>query len=311
MSNFKYNGYQINQIIYGSSATNTTTLNNKFTNMTITTTPNAAVYANTNSSPNTIYYSINGADISTYSMAYFSESVGGGATVTTIPAWCKSIRAVLVGGGGGSQPSTLGTQYDYIQHNSGYNNPIATNRWHRYYENREHKSTPGSGGGGGAFIYISSLNVTGYQTISVSAGSAGSAADSGSSTTMTIVKNSQTSTFTAGGGSGGSSTAAGAAAVTNTIGATFTSGSGQAGAGGSGANTGGYYERKYQGSVQIYEETTGIGGGGGRDGSVNIIPQTNTGGLTYGSGSTAANTTQAVVGGATGTQGFYRIYYLS
>lgn len=310
MSNFKYNDYQINQIIYGSSAANTTTLNNKFTNMTITTTPNAAVYANTNSSPNTLYYSIDGADISTYAIANFSEGVGGG-TVTTIPAWCKSIRAVLVGGGGGSQPSTLGTQYDYYQTNSGYNNPIVTNVWNRNYENREKKTTPGSGGGGGAFIYISSLNVTGYQTISVSAGSGGSASASGTSTTMTIVKNSQTSTFTAGGGRGGSSTAAGTATITNNIGATVTSGSGQAGGGGSGANTGGYYEKKYQGTRQIYQATTGTGGTGGQDGSVNITPQTNTSGLTYGSGSSAANTTQVVVAGDAGKQGFYRIYYLS
>jgi hypothetical protein len=307
MSKFQYNGTEINNIIYGSNATNTTSINNAFTNMTITTNPSSNNYTNINSTPNTFYYSINGVDITTYSIATFVEASSG--STTNMPSWCKNIRAVLIGGGGGSTPSALGTQYDYHSNNSGYNNPIATNVFNRDYKVREHKTTPGNGGGGGAFIYISSLNVTGYQTFSLSCGTGGGASTTGGATTLTISKNSQTSTFTAGGG-GGAQTA-GAASITNNISATTLYGSGQAGGGGGGTNTGGTYQVSYQGGQQVNQAPTGTGGSGGKDGSIGITPQTQTSGLTYGIGAAASSSTTAVVAGNSGNQGFYRIYYLT
>ena len=309
MSNFKYNGTPINNIIYGSNATNTNNLNAYFVNMAISTNPSGNNHSNINSKPNTFNYSIAGTDITTYSIATFTEHGGGGAT-STIPSWCKNIRAVLVGGGGGSQGSYIpaNNQHDTYSNNSGYNSQYgATNKFYRNYESHLHRTYAGYGGGGGGFIYISSMNVTGYQSFYVSCGGGGNAASWGGNTTLTIVKNNQTSTFTAGGGGGNAE--AGGIAVTNNIGAGVHSANGQVGAGPQ--NIGGLYEVKYQGGIQQSQYTTSIGGGGGQDGSININPQTKNHGLGWGNGIYANNSYSEVVGGNVGNQGFFRIYYLT
>jgi hypothetical protein len=265
-------------------------------------------HININSRQTKLNYSIDNVDVTEYSMAIFTENAAGGTT-TTIPSWCTNIRAVLVGGGGGSQPSYIpsGNQYDYYDNNSGYNSQYgATNKFYRNYEQHLHRTYAGNGGGGGGFIYISSMDVKGYQSINVTCGGGGSDSSSGGNTILTIVKNNQTSTFTAG---GGGNVDGGVTTITNNIGAGITSANGQGG--GASQTIGGLYEVKYQGGIQSSQYTTSIGGGGGQDGSINMNPQTKNTSLTWGIGGTASNSYKDVVVGNSGNQGFYRIYYIA
>jgi hypothetical protein len=67
-----------------------------------------------NEKPNSLGYLYNGTDISQYCIAPYVES--NGTTFTSIPTWCKNIRAILIGAGGNGASGTLGShQYNNRQ----------------------------------------------------------------------------------------------------------------------------------------------------------------------------------------------------
>ena len=61
-----------------------------------------------NEKPNSLGYLYNGTDISQYCIAPYVESTG--STFTSIPSWCKNIRAILIGAGGDGGSGTSGSQ---------------------------------------------------------------------------------------------------------------------------------------------------------------------------------------------------------
>jgi len=59
-----------------------------------------------NEKPNSLGYLYNETDISQYCIAPYVES--NGTTFTSIPTWCKNIRAILIGAGGNGATGNLG-----------------------------------------------------------------------------------------------------------------------------------------------------------------------------------------------------------
>ena len=59
-----------------------------------------------NEHPNNLGYLYSGTDISQYCIAPYVES--NGTTFTSIPSWCKNIRAILIGAGGNGETGQLG-----------------------------------------------------------------------------------------------------------------------------------------------------------------------------------------------------------
>ena len=233
-----------------------------------TTTP----YNSVNEKINNMDYKIDGTDISTYMIAPYAENPSG---TVTLPAWCNSIRAVIVGGGGGG-----GAEYHNHAGNSGYDlGSGATTKFYHDYDN-DYK---GGGAGGSGFIYIS--NATNITSISAAVGDGGAvggesaASGDGGNSTLTI---NVTSIFTAGGGKKGS----------------FGTSSAAGGVGTAGTNT---ITNNLSASVINYSGTNGSGTTGGVSGAGNNATYTAKSGTTYGNGG----------GNATaGKSGYIRIYYL-
>lgn len=235
-------------------------------------------------------YKITGTDISTYSIAAYTEAVGGGS-INAVPSWCKSIRAVLMGGGGhGSNQQTQipDQQSDVDQqfnHNSGYN---GANHFQHDQINQQHVHNAypvgSGGGGGGAFIYISNLQVQGLQQFQVQAGSAAE------NTSLTLIRNGvniQAKCNT------GDQTQAGAAY--------------RAGGAGTSQYTDGYNIEGWSGqNGQAYNNNVVAGGVGG---AVNSTTHAQTGNV-YGNGGRGGDLTNAA-GGTVGNQGYFRVYYLT
>jgi len=162
-------------------------------------------YNNIDTKPSPLNYYNNGVDVSNYLIAAYVESSTNNST--TIPSWCKKIRALLVGGGGGPA-SNVGSQHIDAQianvhvheSNTGYNTTYGatskfTHHQQQYDEEQEtHIHNPdygGGGGGGGSFVYISSydLGLTGsesVQQLQVQVGVGGSLNNSGGSTILNI-----------------------------------------------------------------------------------------------------------------------------
>jgi hypothetical protein len=166
----------------------------------------APPYQNINEMPSPLGYSYQGTDISSYAVARYIELVGGQST-TTFPSWCKKIRAVIVGaGGGGGQIQQLDQQW----HNSGYNNGhSATNKF--YHNSDIHQHIDGGGGGGAGFIYINNSQVTGIQSLQAYAGTGGGLGAGGQASQLILTVNGTANQFLAGGGGGANAATAGVA----------------------------------------------------------------------------------------------------
>lgn len=60
-----------------------------------------------NEKPSALGYKYNNTDISQYCISMYVESAGS-TTFTTVPVWCKKIRAILIGGGGNGKKGQNG-----------------------------------------------------------------------------------------------------------------------------------------------------------------------------------------------------------
>jgi hypothetical protein len=258
--------------------------------------------------PNNFNYKYNGTDISTYCIAAYVESSGSN-TFSSIPAWCKNIRAILIGGGGGGSQH----YYNFDAHRN-QNNNRNNSEEHDNNNNDQHQHISGAGGGGGGFIYLKTTLVT---SVSIQVGSGGGPANPGGNTILTT----SAGTFSAYGGGGGTRT--------------VVSGISQ-GVGGDGGITtqvtNGAYNNGTAGTKtdnQTFSSTvtdrTFKGGVGGNAGTQNTYT-TNTDILNYGKGGdgvsityridssqqqwgthNAPTSTQAAT---SGSGGYYRIYFL-
>ena len=288
MSKFTYKNVDINTITNFKN-----NIVNSYFNLNATIVPSTSIVTNIDESISPqLSYSINNTDISTYSIANFIESTSG--SYSTLPSWCTSIRAVLIGGGAGGNSSQIYQQTHTVQNNSGYNNPTRTNRFHHNVTRQFDTAYSGTGGGGGAFIYISSIpNV---QSFTVTAGGAGAPATNGGSTTLQTVTTTGQFQFVAGGGlTTGGGTIQGTATA---------SGDGSSGQGG--GQLGGYVG--YNGD-QVQQTTTISNGGIGGLCGTHATYQTSL----YGAGGNGGNANQNSAGptaGTAGQTGYYRIYFL-
>jgi hypothetical protein len=318
-------GYYKNNILLTGALSNTGgVLSSYYSNITVNTNYNlgltaygGAPFTGITETPNaTSIYKINGTDISTYCIAMYIES----GTAPTMPTWCTAIRAILVGGGSIGGPTTFATNVDYqvAYNNSGYNYYYgATNTFHHYtqYNQLQHTISPGQGGGGGGFIYISNLPTSGLQSISATKGTGGTTGN-GTATTLTVVINGTTYTFTASAGTINASNVSAGGVPTITAGAPGTNSSVNGSAGAAGSGKGGYdYQYQIQAgnsTQQVYASySNAVSGVGGT-----CLSQTSTytTATTYGKGggggvSNGASAQNGVSGGY-GNDGYYRIYYL-
>lgn len=169
----------------------------------------------------------------------------------------------------------------------------------------------GSGGGGGGFVYISLADVASNRNlVKVSAGNGGIAsiqgttAGSGNATTLTISAN---TTYTAGGGAGGTKNLGGAGGTSTAptfIALTGGSSGNPGNSNGSGGTTGGTSGITSTYSTNSTILSYGVGGQGSAGSQ-------NTGGSQQNSYSQTTTTTQVVSSANSGTNGYYRIYFLT
>lgn len=106
MTNYQYNGVDINNLIQGYTTaltgynkTGTSTMGLSSTSTTFTSVVNER--------PSQFGYQINGTDISSYCIAKYNEITTSGSV--TVPSGCNFIGVLLVGGGGGAGGGTSGT----------------------------------------------------------------------------------------------------------------------------------------------------------------------------------------------------------
>jgi len=106
MTNYQYNGVDINNLIQGYTTaltgynkTGTSTMGLSSTSTTFTSVVNER--------PSQFGYQINGTDISSYCIAKYNEITTSGSV--TVPSGCNFIGILLVGGGGGAGGGTSGT----------------------------------------------------------------------------------------------------------------------------------------------------------------------------------------------------------
>jgi hypothetical protein len=112
------------------------TVNSSFTSSTSTTyttgifsTTSSSDFTNIDESPNTLYYTYQGTDVSEWCIASYVDSSTG---LGTIPSWCTNVRIILIGGGGDAQrqqnPNNnvnqdnahyISNQHDGLQNQSG------------------------------------------------------------------------------------------------------------------------------------------------------------------------------------------------
>ena len=258
---------------------------------------NQTPFNNIIESPTTLNYSITNTDISSYTIAGYISGTGGESSIT-LPSWCTKIRAVLVGGGGGGGASTLKIQIDQIQHvhNEGYNQGSFT--LYKFHHNQDvvvqtHQALVGGGsGGGGGFIYIPTCTVTGIQQLQAYAGSGGVATGSGQNTTLTMVLSNVTNVLVAGTGAGGGTTTAGGGGATQIPSQLVGQLNGFSGGNGENGN----------------QVDTAVGGGSGAVQSP-YTPNQNVYG--YGGNGGFGTAQNVSYTGDGGSQGYYRIYYLT
>lgn len=331
--------YNLNEIVqyYNNDVVTTGYTNTNLTKSTNTFT------STINEKPYLLGYKYQNTDISEYCISLYVES--SGTTYSSIPPWCKKIRAILIGGGGngkkgqdgyaGNHDVTNNVRQNVNSHNSrgyqyNYRNNTEdgnTDEWNydttvpgsvpsgrtgngtEHYDNdternygsdhRHHHGTysntdqnvntdtqvshtpyqqsgsGGGGGGGGGFIYLEDTNVV-SKTVSVSAG--GIAGD----TILTI----DTTTYNAKGGVSSSSTTGGSKGTTTGTAKINSDGTNGGDASGTTAGTGG------SSVISTYSSTLPSYGKGG-DGSKGTA------------GGVAADNA------ASGTGGYYRIYFIA
>jgi hypothetical protein len=314
MSNYKNNELPLNTIC--NSITNAN-ISNFYKGLSIPS--SSANFINgINEKPNNLGYSYENIDISEYCIAAYVES--SGTQFTSIPSWCKKIRAILVGAGGngasgakGSNQRVDAVHHNYLNEHHHKNNANQNSANHNYdydggiditynvsndennrhnntgnHNNKfNHQNTPaydvqtnGAGGGGGGGGGFIYLDTTDIVGKSLQI----QGGDSNKNTVLTI----QTTAYTALGGNNANSTTLGTAGSTQ--GTTNINGTGKSGQNGQGANNttkglGG------KAGLSIYSNTLSYGKGG--DGSDGV------GGL------------GTVIAGSSGQSGYYRIYFLT
>ena len=342
MSNYKINTNTISQICFqNDNTTYTDVSNNYFKNIKLTS--KSPTFSGTiNEKPNNSGYKYNGTDVSTFCIAPYVESEGSTAYSST-PVWCTKIRAVLVGGGGsgvvgqkGQHQWQSGTHSHYLETRQDHGNPavnsntlieknfrvnfhatvnvnhegvLGVGSWRQNDNshmvsvhvdtadtNHQTAGAGGGGGGSGAFVYIPEISLsTAGSTITLSAGA------SGQDTTLTV----GSTTYTAKKGTNATGTTKGSGGTTTTIsgatqdaGADGTNGTDApntttAGSGGAGGGS----------RITTYASSFSYGkGGNGTAGTVGTI----------GSGGVApAPPPEPSTTGIGGTNGYYRIYFLT
>jgi hypothetical protein len=254
--------------------------------------------------PNNLNYAINGVDISSYCVAAYADGVTGNLT-SSKPAWCNSIRGILIGGGGGPGYEIPAQQVDN-QHNHGHNSGYdygfgATNKFYHQNDSSDHYHNPtyyGGGGGGGGFIYIkkfASVQNIDFSATTLGAGGGG-VGQSGPNALAHIMTGGLYNLYVAYGGGGGET----------------------AGTGGSGGSTygGGTSPGTPQYTSYIYatyfDGASGSNTSGGVSGAGNApqhYPQHGQNPNGYGNGATPQTFSQNAY--PYGGQAYYRVYYLT
>jgi hypothetical protein len=153
-SNYKYKDYNISDIV---KFFNTNDVLSKFSGSGFTTGTTdmntSLVNVNTFSTDGTLLnYMTNSTDISTYAIPLYSEYTS--SSTVTIPAWCKKVRVIMIGGGGGGYAGD--NAYYQIQH-------VHTNFVKTQNNNDDVDMTigyGGYGGGSGGFLYFNNYAVT-------------------------------------------------------------------------------------------------------------------------------------------------------
>ena len=246
--------------------------------------------------PTTTNYKYQGTDISTYLIAPYVES--SGTTYSSIPSWCKNIRAVLIGGGGGGSNDIQQYNLNQVlnQQNGNHDHHVANQQGlvdkqhhHSFNQqdrnkiaalnqpaNQQNQHVGGGGGGGGGFIYLNTTQVSPNQ-FQLSLGTGGTWNTNGASTTLTI----GSTTYTAAGGNAGSQTSGGSGGSAT--------GASIAVAGSNGSTT-----------------STTSGGNAGKSGMSSTYSTISTI-QNYGCGGSGATVGANSQGGTTG---YYRIYFL-
>jgi hypothetical protein len=311
MSNYKNNELPLNTIC--NSITNAN-ISNFYKGLSILS--SSANFINgINEKPNNLGYSYDGIDISEYCIAAYVES--SGTQFTSIPSWCKKIRAILVGAGGNGASGAKGSnrRVDAVHHNylnlhHHRNNPnqnsannnqdydgtidvtynIYNNENNRHnntgnhnnkfnHQNNPayHEQTNGAGGGGGGGGGFIYLDSIDIVGKSLQIQGGGS----NKNTVLTI----QTTAYTALGGNNANSTTLGTAGSTQGTSTLNVSGRNGQGANNTTKGLGG------NAGLSIYSNTLSYGKGG--DGSDGV------GGL------------ETVIAGSSGQTGYYRIYFLT
>lgn len=280
---------------------------------------------------NTTGYKYNGVDIATYMVASFVESSTSNFSSTQIPSWCNKLRVILIGGGAGGGTA----QTSYYWGGANWNQQTARVDQHgcHYYDSdqssgrysqqtdrydydvpyngnqqapSQNTTAGGGGGGGGAFIYLPAFDVTSTKStveIQVGAGGAGGAAynrdngnldntqrNRGQAGQATILKISNANYSVAGGGGiNNNAWEAGAAGTASGIN-TGTNNPGQEG--------------------QAYINASG--GAAGVSGCSDTY-STNTTIRSYGVGGRGSDARQGTgyPAGGNGTNGYYRVYFLT
>lgn len=249
--------------------------------------------------PNAIgSYTVNGTDISTYSVAYYIDYTT--TTTATFPSWCTKTRCVMIGRGGngqGGQNSQRNWQYGYQRQAHYHKDQMLYHNQNdqdqNYFGVQNTAMAGGYGGAGGGFVYLEIA--------------------SNPSTSYTVTIQSAASTSFVGQGinsealNGGVYTQVGTTSGQVQIGANGGVGGVPSGGTGGGGNLSGSINYTVS-SSSLYSQY-GKGGGAGNGG----------GSSSYSSGNQAGiqpydNTTYAIQAGgagAGGTSGFCRVYFLT
>jgi len=251
-----------------------------------------------NEIPSDTGYNYNSTDISTYCIATWAESSSSDFSSSSIPSWCNKIRAVLIGGGGGGitgpNANSYDTNTDYThnvvnhQHDHGTSHYGNDNDIQSQPHNHTTYHNGGGGGGGGGFIYLSTYDITNTKSnVNISLGKGGTANTAGGNTQISL---STTKSYTVGGGGSG------------------TSGTVTGGSAGTAPSTDYYVTTSVSGKKGSngYSENGGSGSSIGDD-ALNIINDSTI--KTYGKGGNGTATSG--IAGGSGTNGYYRIYFLS
>ena len=234
-------------------------------------------------------YYINNTDISTYCIANWIESSTSNFASSLIPSWCNKIRAILIGGGGGGGGRNSVSDTAAVTNQFPYDNQRSFRHLSFQYGSKSdiqkqdqtshvttnHNTYSGGGGGGGGFLYLSTTDITNVKSnVNITLGTGGAAGTSGNDTVLTI----NTTQYKGDKGSAASGTTSGTGGSGNS---TYNGGNG----GNGGTTTSG---------------TAGLNGG---------ISITNNDSIkVHGKGGVGAN---SVSNATAGSNGYYRIYYLS